>query len=459
MASAHDGILAPGRRRLTVGIVAVITIAAFEGMAVATAMPTIAADLDGLRWYAWSFSIFAVTSLWAMVWAGESADQHGPRRPLVLALTAFAAGLALAGVAPSMGVLVAARGLQGLGGGAAIVALYVLVARCYPESLRPRVFSALAAAWVIPAIVGPAAAGYLADGPGWRWVFLGVLLVIPGCLALVLPTLRAQGGPWERSPPPGPAASAAALVVALAATALQYAGSRLDLIGLIVAVPAVAALVVATPPLLPAGVFRLSRGLPTAVALRGVMAGAFFGAEVYVPLMLVSERGLSSAQAGLALTVGALGWAGGSQLQARLPWPRARFVQVGCAVAAVSIGGPRRVAEPGSAGRHGDRGVGLRRPGDGAGHAVLLGHRPGRVSGGGARRELVGASAVRRLGLGPARRGDRGVLRVRGRRAATPRTWVFAVIFAAMAAVAAAGASVGGRAAPRHAAATSAVVG
>jgi MFS family permease len=457
VASAYDGIFAPGRRRLTVGIVAVITIAAFEGMAVATAMPAIAADLDGLRWYAWSFSIFAVTSLWAMVWAGESADQHGPRRPLILALTAFAAGLALAGVAPSMGVLVAARGLQGLGGGAAIVAIYVLVARCYAESLRPRVFSALAAAWVIPAIVGPAAAGYLADGPGWRWVFLGVLLVIPGCLALVLPTLRAQGGPLGEVSATRPGRKRRALVVALAATALQYAGSRLDLIGLIVAVPAVAALVVAAPPLLPAGVFRLSRGLPTAVALRGVMAGAFFGAEVYVPLMLVSERGLSSAQAGLALTVGALGWAGGSQLQARLPWPRARFVQVGCAVTAVSIAALAVSLSPDLpaataivAWAFGGLGMGLAMP---SFSVIVLAESPVEAQG-------VNSSALQLSdALGSVLLvGATGVFFAFAAAEGDPAAWVFAVIFTAMAAVAAAGASVGGRAAPRHAAATSAVV-
>jgi hypothetical protein len=74
---------------------------------------------------------------------------------------------------------------------------------------------------------------------------------------------------------------------------------------------------VGLPYLLPKATLRLGRGLPTAVAMRGLLAATFFGAETFIPLMLVTHRGISPAQAGLVLSAGAIGWTLGSFLQAR----------------------------------------------------------------------------------------------------------------------------------------------
>jgi MFS family permease len=79
------------------------------------------------------------------------------------------------------------------------------------------------------------------------------------------------------------------------------------------------------PRLLPRGTFRGGTGLPSAVALRGMASAAFVGAEVFIPLLLVRERGLSPAAAGLALTIGALTWSLGSWLQGRGALPDRRF--------------------------------------------------------------------------------------------------------------------------------------
>ena len=67
--------------------------------------------------------------------------------------------------------LIIGRVLQGLGGGAMIVSGYLLIARAYPEELRPKAFSLLSAAWIVPSIVGPLIAGWLSDSISWRWVF------------------------------------------------------------------------------------------------------------------------------------------------------------------------------------------------------------------------------------------------------------------------------------------------
>jgi predicted MFS family arabinose efflux permease len=128
-------------------------------------------------------------------------------------------------------------------------------------------------------------------------------------------------------------------MVPVGVASLQYAGQRLDRVGLFFAIAGVALVVPTIRRLLPAGTLRFARGLPTVIAMRGLLAGAFFGAETFIPLMLVTQRGLTSTQAGLCLTGGALGWAAGSWYQGRPATrvPRHVLVRTGCALVAVGI--------------------------------------------------------------------------------------------------------------------------
>ena len=112
---------------------------------------------------------------------------------------------------------------------------------------------------------------------------------------------------------------------------LQYGAQRMDLVGGVIAILAIALLAISIPKILPAGTMRLRRGLPTVVALRGICAGAFFGVEWFIPLLLVNERGLSSELAGGALSGAAVGWFIGSWLQGRPTnkLPRYRLIELG----------------------------------------------------------------------------------------------------------------------------------
>jgi MFS family permease len=112
------GLWTPQTRALTVGLVLTITFVASEALAVVTVMPVVARDLGGLRLYGWVFSAFMLGSVVGIVAAGREADRRGPAVPFVAALILFASGLAIAGLAPSMEVLVGGRVLQGMGAGA-----------------------------------------------------------------------------------------------------------------------------------------------------------------------------------------------------------------------------------------------------------------------------------------------------------------------------------------------------
>jgi MFS family permease len=300
----------------TVGMFALCAFVAFEATAVTTVMPTVADQLDGVGLYALSFAAPLASGVVGMVAAGRWSDRRGPVIPLATALVLFAAGLVVCGLAPTMEVLVGGRVLQGLGGGALTVCLYVLVGLVFPPPLRPAVFTSFAAAWVLPTLFGPALAAYVAHSLGWRWVFLGVVALVAGAAALVAPSLRgldarASGTSGPRSMLVWAVAGAAAVL------ALELLGSRRDALALLMIV-AGAVVLAALGRLTPPGTLALRRGLPAVIGTRGLLSGAFFCGETYIIFVLQERWGLTAGVAGLALTGVGLSWTAASWLQSRL---------------------------------------------------------------------------------------------------------------------------------------------
>ncbi|MCN9239228.1 MFS transporter [Streptomyces sp. RY43-2] len=339
----RTGILSRSHRALSIGIVSVILLIAFEATAVGTAMPVAARDLDGVSLYAFAFSGYFTTSLFGMVLSGQWSDQRGPLGALTTGIGSFAVGLVLAGTAGSMWVFIAGRAVQGLGGGLVIVALYVVVGRAYPERLRPAILAAFAAAWVVPSIVGPLAAGAVTEHFGWRWVFLGIPVLVVFPLVIALPQIRRRaGGPVGEDAAPASfdrRRIQLAFAISLGAGLLEYAAQDLRRLSLLPAAAGAALLVPAVRGLLPHGTYRAARGLPSVVLLRGVAAGSFIAAESFVPLMLVTQRGLSPTLAGFSLAAGGLTWALGSWVQSRprLASHRERLMTVGMGLVAAAI--------------------------------------------------------------------------------------------------------------------------
>jgi MFS family permease len=303
-------------------------------------MPVAAGELGGLRSYGLAFSLFLTTSLLGIVGAGGWSDRRGPGGPVVTGVLLFAGGLLVSGTATTFAALLVGRAVSGLGGGLLVVSLYVVVAQVYPTGLHPRVFGAISAAWVLPSVLGPPISGWLATEVTWRAVFL---LVIPLAL-LPLPALvrgmRALPPPAATPDPKirGRLVRGAALAVGAVLVQWGFQGA-----GPLPAVPVVlagaAVLLAALPGLLPPGALRLARGLPSLVVVRAMFSGSYFGAETFVPLMLVTQRGMSPALAGTTLTAGALGWSAGSWLQGRgrLPLSRTSLLSVGGLVVGISV--------------------------------------------------------------------------------------------------------------------------
>ena len=204
-------IFGPQHRSLTIGLVSIVTLVAFESLAVITILPAIERDLTGLAWYGWVTTAFFLGTMIGIVFAGGQADRHGLGPPYVIGLILFAVGVVVAGLAPSMAVLVLGRFVQGLGAGVVPAIGYVAIGRAYPVHVRPRMFAVLSTAWVVPGVVGPALAERVTAWVSWRVVFLGLLPLMAVAGSLIIPeTMRlgpltgagaeqgATGGRWSR---------------------------------------------------------------------------------------------------------------------------------------------------------------------------------------------------------------------------------------------------------------------
>src|SRR5215469_1429414 len=342
------GLWAPQTRALTVGLVLTITFVASEALAVVTVMPVVARDLGGLRLYGWVFSAFMLGSVVGIVAAGREADRRGPAIPFVAALILFGAGLAIAGLAPTMEVLVGGRVLQGIGAGAVPSIAYAVIGRSFPGPLQARMMAVLSTAWVVAGV---------ADLFGWRWVFLGLLPVVAVAGSIAVPALIRLGPPsagrvQEHRLIYAVAVAVCATMLLAGLTLVAGSGAPLAggaLIGGALIVAGVAGGLPALRQLVPAGTLTARPGLPATILSRGLLTFAFFGADAYVTLAITAVRHRSPVVAGLAVTGATLGWTAGAWVQARLSetWEGRRFVRTGLVIILAGIAGMVLALQPG----------------------------------------------------------------------------------------------------------------
>ncbi len=325
---SSSGPLSSGNRALTIGMLLSVSLNAFAALAVVTIAPRIPADIGGLSLYGWVFSTHLLFALLGTVWGGLQADRRGVLPAFVTGLVCFGLGLLLAGLAPSMLVLIVARALQGFGASAMTTCVYVVTARAYPDRMRPTLMAYLSSAWVLPALLGPALAGVIADQLGWRWVFLGLLPLLAVIAPLTLPRFAARPelravttAPVAGWRPLLPAASVVLGVGLLLAGLTALAEAPTDPLRLLAWWASVAVGAVMTwrglGPLLPPGTLRLRPGLGALVAARAGFFAAFIGMEAYLALMLSDVHGASLPVTGMVIASGAISWSLGSWLQAR----------------------------------------------------------------------------------------------------------------------------------------------
>jgi MFS family permease len=323
---------APEYRRLSIGIVALVSVFGFEGIAIGAVMPVAAADLNAISNYAVAFTSFTMASLLGMTFAGLWANKIGLARVVVFAVAALALGSMIAGFAPNLAVLTVGRSIQGFAMGIDLVTMYVVIGRMYPEALRAKALGMLAAAWVVPGLIGPGLAGLLVEISSWRMTFWIVPLLLIGPIMLLIPELKRL--PFVPSPVRTDAKiQITSVLVAIGALAVFQAGA--SHVGrwntaLVVAIfiGSLGVTAWSTKALMPRGFLRMAPGIPAIVGMRGVVAGAFFAAEIYVPAL-----------SGGVLTAATITWFAGSWLQGshKLKYSRQQVLFAGVLLTCLGI--------------------------------------------------------------------------------------------------------------------------
>jgi EmrB/QacA subfamily drug resistance transporter len=297
-------------------------LASVEGTVVATAMPTIVAQLGGLAIYSWVFSVYMLASTTSGPIYGKLSDVYGRKQVYVIAMLIFLGGSLLCGQARSMEQLILFRAVQGLGAGGVLPLAFTVIGELFSVAERARMQGWISGVWGVSSVIGPLIGGFLVDQVSWQWVFY--INLIPGVLACALVWLA-----WNKPAPSReerltvdyPGAALLTLGVLALLLGLQELSGPLGYI-LVAGSIGLFALLLRVErrspnPILPLHLFR--DRLFVVTLLHGLLAGwAMFGSLNYVPLFVQGVLGTGATEAGIALTPMSLAWTVASVVGAQL---------------------------------------------------------------------------------------------------------------------------------------------
>jgi EmrB/QacA subfamily drug resistance transporter len=317
--------------------------AAVEITIVATAMPTIVADLHGAQLYSWVFSVYLLTQAVTIPIYGRLADLHGRKRVFIAGSVLFMVGSALCGLANSMTTLILFRALQGCGAGAVQPIAYTIVGDIYTPVERARIQGMLSGVFGAAAIVGPSVGAFLVEAGNWRYVFWVNLPISAAAIAMVFGFLQESRVPRRHR-----IDYMGTVLLVVAISAIIFAADRGRQIGwisvLITVTIGLASLLAllhherrAAEPILPLGLWR-SRVIAIG-SLGGFTVGAtIMSVTAFLPSYIQAAMGQSAAMAGIVLGIMTVIWTLGSVASGRL-MVYVTYRKTACAGAACIIAG------------------------------------------------------------------------------------------------------------------------
>jgi EmrB/QacA subfamily drug resistance transporter len=303
-----SALITPQRRNLIfVAVLLGMLLAALDQTIVATALPTVVSDLGGAGHQSWVVTSYLLASTIVTVVVGKLGDMFGRKVVFQSAVLFFLAGSVLCGLASSMTMLVAARALQGIGGGAIMVTAMAVIGEVIPLRERGRYQGALGAVFGVTTVIGPLLGGFFTDHLTWRWAFwinVPVALVVLAVGATAIPALAKSIKPAIDY--------AGILLVAIGASGLtlatswgggEYAWSSPMIIGLFVGSAAALALFVwvetrTAEPILPMRLFS-SPVFTVCCVLAFIVGFAMLGALTFLPTFMQFVDGVSATESGL----------------------------------------------------------------------------------------------------------------------------------------------------------------
>src|SRR5450759_697413 len=292
-------------------LMVVMLLASLSQMIFSTALPTIVGELHGVDQMMWVITAYMLASTITMPIYGKAGDLFGRKPMMLVAITLFMAGSLVGALAPTMPWLIAARTIQGLGGGGLMILSQASVADFVPARERGRYAGFMGGVFAVSSVAGPLLGGWLTEGPGWRWVFWTVIpLALLAMLAIVtlMPSVHKAVAQRPRIDTAGitlMSLSTTAIILAATWGGHTYDWLSPQIIALIVGALVLGALFVwaesrAEHPVIPLSLFKnrnfvltTTAGLFTAIAMFGVVG--------YLPTYFQMAEGVSATEAGLLM--------------------------------------------------------------------------------------------------------------------------------------------------------------
>ena len=311
------------RRLILLASLMATFITAVESSIVATAMPTIIADLGGFRVFSWVFAAYLLTMAVSIPVYGRLADLYGRKRVFFAGTGIFLVGTTLCGFSSTMAALIFYRAVQGLGAGAVQPIVSTVVGDIYTPAERAHVQSYLSGVFGVAAVLGPALGAFIVTRLHWAlvfWVNLPIGFVSIAMYALFLDE-RVERRPHKIDYPGGLLLTIGVGGVMLALVqAGSLGGSGVTLVAGIAAAAFIGLVLQerrAAEPIVP---FSLWRNRVIALANLGTFGtgAAMMGVSAFLPAYVQGVMGRSPAVAGIALGCQSFSWTFGTIAAARL---------------------------------------------------------------------------------------------------------------------------------------------
>ena len=291
------------------GVMLGLFLAALDQTIVATALPTIVAELHGFEHLSWVVTAYLLTSTVTVPLYGKLSDLYGRRVLFLAAIVIFLVGSVLAGLAQDMTQLIVFRGVQGVGAGGILAMSLIVVGDLFSPRERGRYQGFTGAVFGSSSVIGPLLGGFLSDNVSWRWIFyinipIGAVALVVIAATMHLPTHRSEHRiDWAGASVLTAGVTCLLLVAVWGGT--TYPWTSQPILGLALAGLVLTAVFVwierrAVEPILPLGLFRNGVFAVSNVAVT-LVGAAMFGVIVYIPVFVQAVIGASATNSGITL--------------------------------------------------------------------------------------------------------------------------------------------------------------